>query len=54
MEVADRLPDAEKGRAREAGQAVLFEVANQRLVEGSNLIEVRPYFRNPARERALV
>jgi hypothetical protein len=53
-EVADRLPDAEKGTARDAGQAILFEVANQRLVEGSNLIEVRPYFRNPARDGDLL
>ncbi|HUD72466.1 MAG TPA: tetratricopeptide repeat protein [Dongiaceae bacterium] len=54
MEVADRLPDAEKGTARDAGQAILFELANQRLVEGSNLIEVRPYFRNPARNGDLL
>ncbi len=54
MEVADRLPDAEKGTARDAGQAILFELAKQRLVEGSNLIEVRPYFRNPARDGDLL
>jgi tetratricopeptide (TPR) repeat protein len=53
-DVSQRLPDAEKGLAREPGQPMLFELANLRLAEGSNVIAVRPYFRNPARDGDLL
>jgi len=53
-DVSERLPDTEKAAAREAGMPVLFELANLRLAEGTNVIAVRPYFRNPARDGDLL
>jgi len=53
-EVSERLPDADKAAARDAGQPVLFELGNLRLAEGTNVIAVRPYFRNPARDGDLL
>jgi tetratricopeptide (TPR) repeat protein len=53
-EVAERLPDSEKASARDGVQGVVFEVSNQKLLEGTNLIAVRPFFRNPARDGDLL
>jgi Flp pilus assembly protein TadD len=53
-EVAERLPDSEKASVRDGVQGVIFEVSNQKLSEGSNLIAVRPFFRNPARDGDLL
>ena len=53
-EVAERLPDAEKASVRDGVQGVVFEVSNQKLLEGTNLIAVRPFFRNPARDGDLL
>jgi len=53
-EVSERLPDSDKAMARDAGQPVLFELVNLRLAEGTNVIAVRPYFRNPARDGDLL
>jgi hypothetical protein len=53
-EVVERLPDSEKATARDGVQGVVFEVSNQKLVEGTNLISVRPFFRNPARDGDLL
>ncbi len=54
QEVDDRSPDGNKGARRDAGQGMLFEVTGQRLALGTNLVTVRPYFRNPARDGDLV
>jgi len=53
-EVAQRLPGHEKSVARGAGTGVLFEVAGLRLAEGTNVITIRPRFRNPARDGDLL
>ncbi|HYV86386.1 MAG TPA: tetratricopeptide repeat protein [Patescibacteria group bacterium] len=53
-EVAERLPDSEKASVREGVQGVIFEISNQKLWEGTNLIAVRPFFRNPARDGDLL
>jgi tetratricopeptide (TPR) repeat protein len=38
------------GPGASGAQGVRFEVTGQRLAEGSNLVTVRPFFRNPARD----
>jgi tetratricopeptide (TPR) repeat protein len=53
-EVSERLPDSDKSAAREPGQAMLFELNNLRLAVGINVIAVRPFFRNPARDGDLL
>lgn len=53
-DVSERLPDTDKAAVRDAGQPVLFELANLRLAPGTNVIAVRPYFRNPARDGDLL
>jgi tetratricopeptide (TPR) repeat protein len=53
-EVTERLPDAEKASVRDGVQGVMFEVSNQKLRDGTNLIAVRPFFRNPARDGDLL
>jgi hypothetical protein len=53
-EVSERLPGTDKAAARDGGQPVLFELSNLRLAEGTNVIAVRPYFRNPARDGDLL
>ena len=50
-EVADRLPDVDRGAApKDTPAGVAFEVKGYRLAEGSNLLTIRPFFRNPARD----
>jgi tetratricopeptide (TPR) repeat protein len=47
-DIAEHLPEAGVGAT--GAQGVRFEVTGQRLGEGSNLVTVRPFFRNPARD----
>jgi tetratricopeptide (TPR) repeat protein len=54
QEVDDRSPEGDKWTGRDAGQGMLFEVTGQRLALGTNVVTVRPYFRNPARDGDLV
>jgi tetratricopeptide (TPR) repeat protein len=50
-EVGDRFPEADRAAApRDTPAGVAFEVKGYRLAEGSNLLTIRPFFRNPARD----
>jgi tetratricopeptide (TPR) repeat protein len=50
-EVGDRFPEVDRGTApRDTPAGVAFEVKAYRLSEGSNLLTIRPFFRNPARD----
>jgi tetratricopeptide (TPR) repeat protein len=56
-EIAEHLSEGDRAAAPAASgagasgaQGVRFEVTGQRLAEGSNLVTVRPFFRNPARD----
>ncbi|HET8948435.1 MAG TPA: tetratricopeptide repeat protein [Candidatus Polarisedimenticolia bacterium] len=50
-EVGDRFPEVDRGTApRTTPAGVAFEVKGYRLAEGSNLLTIRPFFRNPARD----
>jgi Flp pilus assembly protein TadD len=50
-EIAERMPDVDRAAsAKDAPPGTAFEVKGYRLAEGSNMITVRPFFRNPARD----
>jgi len=49
-EIGDRMPELDRAGAREGVAGVAFEVKGYRLGEGSNLLTIRPFFRNPARD----
>jgi len=50
-EVADRFPEVERGTApKDTPAGAAFEVKGYRLAEGTNLLTIRPFFRNPARD----
>ena len=49
-EIGDRMPELERSGAKDGVAGVSFEVKGYRLAEGSNLLTIRPFFRNPARD----
>jgi tetratricopeptide (TPR) repeat protein len=50
-EIGDRFPETDRAAtARDTPAGVAFEVKGYRLAEGSNMLTVRPFFRNPARD----
>ena len=49
-ELGDRMPDLARSGSKDVAAGVAFEVRGYRLAEGSNLLTIRPFFRNPARD----
>jgi len=49
-EIGDRMPELARSGSKDGVTGVAFEVKGYRLAEGSNLLTIRPFFRNPARD----